>query len=451
MIFGIALARILSPSEFGIMAMITVLTNYAQLFQNFGFGASIVQKKTIHTKDLSTVFYLQILLSSVICLILYSCRNYIASFYNQSILSSLIILVCIGVFIRSLNIIQYSLLIRDIKFKKLFFINLISISISSLCALYFALKGYGVWALAYKYVLLNLILNLLYWFTSNWSPRFVFSRQSLNHVINYSVPLFGSYSLNYWARNLHKLLVGKIYGDSLLGIYNRPFRLILSPINQLSISFTRVLFPTMSKRQHDLNFLRQVYFKSVEGVTYIILPLMIWIGIFSEEIIQCLLGQKWVDAVPFLRIFSVMGIFISYRTIHTTVFRSIGKTSKLFRLTLITKVLTITSVLLSIYYSIYLMAIIYIAAEIISEGIIWQNVLGELKTSTTKMLVQLWKIIICAIISSMLLLFLKHIVLMGYSAYLILVLTLVLGSSIYFFLSYILGVPLIKSTLKSLR
>jgi len=323
--FGIILARILLPTEFGILAMVTVFTGFAEVFKDLGFGAAIIQKKEISEDDLSTSFWLNISVGIVLFSIFYISSGYIANFYENDIIGDITRVVAINFIISSIAVVHQSLVLKNLNFKFRAKLNISAILISSIVGIIIALYGYGVWSLVYMTLIKNLFLTFSYWILIKWKPKFVFCKKSLNSLFKFGSIVTANSFLGYLNRNADNLIIGKILGDNSLGIYTRVYSIMLLPIRNISNGFKTALFPSLSKIQDNKAEIKRLYLKSTKLVAYVTFPLMFGLSSVSKQFVPILYGNNWLEMIPILQVLSIFGAFQSLMTFNGTIFYSLGK------------------------------------------------------------------------------------------------------------------------------
>ena len=302
---SITLARILLPSDFGIIGMLNIFLALSQSIIDCGFSNALIHKKDRTQTDYSTIFYVNIGLGIIIYLLLFVTSPYIAKFYNQPILSSIIKVAAINMIINSLVIVQRTKLTIELKFKTLATINTISVVLSGIIGLFLAYKGYGVWSLVYQTISLNLFSLILTWYLSKWQPTFVFSRLSFNSLFKYGSKLLITSLYGPIFENLSTVIIGKLYTPSDLGYYTKSMSLAQFPALNASSIVSRVSFPVLSKIQDDDVRLKNAY-RNLIKITYLaLLPLMLFLVCFAEPIILFLLTDKWLLIIPYFQIICI--------------------------------------------------------------------------------------------------------------------------------------------------
>ncbi|KIC93565.1 lipopolysaccharide biosynthesis protein [Flavihumibacter solisilvae] len=350
--FQLAIARILSPAEFGVFSILLVFINLADVVRSLGLGAALIQKKDINDEFLSTVFWINVGTALIIYLVFYLASPFIATVFKMPPVTDALRLYSLVFIIGSMNSVQEALLQKNLEFKRLFIQDSIAVTAGGIAALYFALKGTGVYTLVYQYLIINTISSIILWNTSSWKPSFRFSLQAFHSLRRYSMNLLGNDLLNFTARNIDNLLVGKALGATALGIYSRAYFLMLQPLNLTHQVLARVMFPVLSTYQDDLPNMKRVFLLTTRLFAFIILPFFVYVIIAADELIYILLGSKWMEVAYLLRIFCIYGVIDTIGLTTVWIYKSTGQTSKLFRWMIYNTIVIITAILVGMNWGI---------------------------------------------------------------------------------------------------
>ena len=336
-IIGVILARLLSPEEYGLLGMVVVLTGFAKIFIDFTFGPALIQRSKITDKDLSTVFWINIFTGAALTLLFYTCAGLIAEFYNDPQLVKLTQFLSILFILGSFNVVQRVLFTKELNFKVLAKANIAATLLSGIIAIILAYTGFGVWSLAIQMLSVIVIEGIILWISSTWRPRWEFSRESLRSMSSFSLALLGEKVLNYMAFNLDNVLIGKYIGKADLGVYNRAFSFVVFPVSNISGVIGKVMFPSLSMIQDDKERVGRIYLNIIQSISYISIPLLFSIFVVADNFVLVLFGEQWRSMIPFVRIFSLIGVFASVSSMSAQVLISQGKPQTLLRLSLIHK------------------------------------------------------------------------------------------------------------------
>lgn len=309
------LARLLSPNDFGILAMVTVFTNFAMIFSEMGVSSALVQKQDTHERHYYSAFWLNILVGIGLMLIFMAASPLIAWFYKKPELKPILCVVAINFLFSSFTIIQQAILTKEMDFKSLAIRDIIAVVLAGTIGIILAYHGFGVWSLVYQLISFTLINALLLWILSPWRPRFEFAVSDIKDILHFSANLTGFNVLNYFSRNIDQLLIGKFLGTEALGYYSLAYKIMLYPLQNISWVISKVMFPAFSKIQGDLEKVRINYLKMVKAISLVTFPLMAWLFSVAPELVTVFLGEKWKPIIFLIRIFCFCGII---QSIHTT-------------------------------------------------------------------------------------------------------------------------------------
>jgi len=339
------LARLIPPSEFGLLAMVTVITGFLGIFKNFGLNASLIHKQDITDKDINTVFWFTTFISAILALLIILGAPLISYFYNNPRLTSITIAMGILFFISNLGSIPDALIRKELLFKSFFYRNITNKILSGIVGIILAYKNFGIWALIISQFVSTIYITWISFKIISWKPKLYFNKKILKPHLVYSLPLLGLKILNYWSSNIDTVLVGKKFGATELGYYNKSYSLMLLPVSKISNSISRVIFPSFSKIQQDLSLLWKKYLLLMSVTAYVTFPFMGILFLLADVLIITIYGENWKPAISYFKAFTFIGA-IQTLTYTGTIFQSIGKTKKVFYLNLILKSFVIFGIIL---------------------------------------------------------------------------------------------------------
>lgn len=348
-VVGIVLARLLMPEEFGLVGIVTVFITFSNVFVDGGFSAALINKNQADDIDYNTVFYTNFAISILIYLVLWGSAGFIADFYTNSEIASLLRLSGVNILLIALSTIHRTILIRNLNFKLITVISLIAVSVSSVCAIFLAYRGFGVYSLIYRILIGQFITVLLFWILNKWRPRLVFSKSSFRALYNYGVNLFFSNLLNKIHANVYYLIIGKFFSPIQLGYYTRAttFRDLAS--TNISATIQRVSFSTLSKIEDAQQQLKK-FFQFV-NLAYVLTTLtMVLLFFCAKEIVLILLSEKWLPSVEILRIMSIAGLFLAMYNLNLDFLAVLRKTKIYLRIEIFAKILIIPIIFIGIKY-----------------------------------------------------------------------------------------------------
>lgn len=414
LVFSGILARILTPADFGMIAMVTMATGFLNVLKDFGFGAALIQKENVSQDEYSTVFWFNIALGSILTAAVWFSAPFIALFFDEPALEQVCRALSFTFLITSGGIVLENFLVKEMQFKQLFYRSFLAAAMSGLVSVGFALNGAGYWALVIQsYVNISLLVMFTY-LKVRWRPSLTYRYRYIKELQSFSLPLLGDQAINYWSRNIDNLLVGKFFGKFDLALYNRSYSLMLLPVRQISGSLTRVLFPSLSTIKDDIDKVRNVYLKTSGIIALITFPIMTFLFIMSSEVLLLVYGKQWLGAVPLFRILCFLGALQSIGTLLGNVFMSQGRTDLLFRIGLVSKFLMISGILVGIYFGrVETVALGYVCGGVLAflpETFFLSRIL---KTRLTVVLFNITNQFFCSLVMGLILFFLVPYMAMG--------------------------------------
>jgi O-antigen/teichoic acid export membrane protein len=331
-LISVILARLLTPSDFGLMAMVIVFSSFVGIFSDFGLMSAIVQKKEISDEALSSTFWIGVGLGALLTITLAACAPLIAAFYSEPRLTPLVVFISTTFFIASFGQVQSALLTKSMNFKALAIIGICTLGISGPTSIFLAFSGYGIWSLAWNVVFSAFITVVFTWIYARWAPHFSLRLQHVKGLLGFGANLTGFSIVNYLGRNIDNLLIGRFLGSTPLGFYNLAYNSLLFPSSNISDVVGRVMFPALSIIQHDKQLVREAYVTANRYIAAISFPLMIWVIVTAPQLIRVVYGPKWISVIPLVQIFALAAIEQSIGNNVGWIFLSQGRTDVLFKL-----------------------------------------------------------------------------------------------------------------------
>ncbi len=355
-VVSIVLARILSPDDYGTVALVTVFTTILQVFVDSGLGVALIQKKNADDLDFSSVFYFNF----VVCIVLYAGMFFaapiIASFYNDLTFIPIIRVISLTIVISGIKGIQQSFVSRNMLFKRFFFSTLGGTIFSAILGVAMAYAGCGVWAIVAQQLSNTAIDTLILWLTVKWRPKKMFSWERLKTLFSFGWKLLISSLLDTGYSNLRSLVIGKMYSPSDLAYYNQGDKLPSTVITNINTSIASVLLPTLASKQDDRKQLKNMTRRAIKTSTYIIVPLMMGLAFCAPPIVRLILTEKWVPCVPYLRIFCITYMFYPIHTANLNAINAMGRSDYFLKLEIAKKVIGMLLLLLTMRISVMAMA-----------------------------------------------------------------------------------------------
>lgn len=299
-IVSLVLARILLPEDYGIIALVLVFIEIANVFVSAGLGSALIQKKNADELDFSSVLIFNVGLSIVLYLILFFCAPLIASFYEMSRLVPVIRVISLRLVLAAINTVQQAYVSRLMIFKKFFLATLFGTVLSGAVGITLAVAGFGVWALVVQYLTNTFVDTVVLGFTLKWVPKLEYSWARIKALFKFGWKVLFEGLSNTIYGQINNLIIGKVYTDADLGYYTKAQQFPQLVMTNINSSVSAVLFPAMSNIQDDKKSLVELLRKSVKISSYVLFPMLFGISAVATNMVTVLLTEKWIDCVPYI-------------------------------------------------------------------------------------------------------------------------------------------------------
>lgn len=356
-IISVFLARLLAPSEFGLIVMVGVFIAFLSPFVDAGLGSALMRKKDATAEDYSTVFWSNIGLALATYLIIFLCAPLVSRFYEEPLLTEIIRVLGLVLIINSLSVVQSIRLAKVLDFRSIGVRSLISNVVSGGIGLYLAYIGWSYWALVVRQLINAVIAAILYWSLGSWLPSLRFSTDSFKDFFGFGSKLLLSNLLDTGFRNLYPLMIGKFYAASALGYYNRAVTLKDIPQNLFSQVTGKVSYPVLIELQDNPARLKEAIRRLMQVISFVYFPMLMGLMGISKSFILVLLTEKWAEAIPLLRALTFVGLLYPIHSLNLNIL-TLKKRSDLFLyLEIFKKALTVIAILVTYRWGI--MGLIY--------------------------------------------------------------------------------------------
>lgn len=363
---NLVLARLLLPSDFGCIGMLTIFIALSEAIIDGGFGAALIQKQETTQKDYSTIFYWNLFVSFLFFIIIMVLAPVIANFYHMPSLCEVLRGMSFVLLINGFLVIQTTILTKMLEFKSLAKINLIGTSAGVVISIIAAYLGMGVWSLVIKTLITSLVTGVLLWTINSWRPTLEFSWMSFRSLFNFGGLMLLSSVLNTLFENIQGLVIGRVYTATDMGYYSQAKKIDEIPSRSVTQIVTQVSFPVFSKIAGDIESLKKAVKKNVVCINFLIFPLQVLLIVLAEPIIVLLFSDKWIDSVPYFRILCVYSMFVALNALNTNVYKAVGKSNVYFWVQLFKKIIGIVLLVVGLQYG-----IIGVTWSVSVSGFLW--------------------------------------------------------------------------------
>jgi len=442
----VILARLLTPEDFGIIALFMFFVAIANVFSDAGFSLALIQKQDVDHVDESTIFWFNLMASTVVALIMLFIAPWVSSFYRIDVLQNLIYLAAGVVLCSSLGAIHRSLLTKALNFKLQMLVGLVAMVVSALAAIYMASHGYGVWALAVQALISAAITVVLLWMVHSWRPLLVFNIASLKTMAGFSGFMFAAQILQVLYDKGYSLLLGKFFGVSQLGVFDRADKTQRMVSESMTGVIAKVAFPLYSKYSDNKESLRVIVRKTTRIMMLVITPIMLGLLFVADLLIPFVFGEQWNPAVPIFQVLCIVGLLYPLQSVNVTALQAQGRADLNFRLSLAKKAIGILLIVFCSYWGVLGVAWAMVLQGCISlfingyysSKLLSYGILTQLKDCTSSFVISLVMLLSIFLFN--------HLVSMD--PVLILLSDMFLGSLIYFGVNALFGLKSFKEAIE---
>jgi len=365
-VVSIFLARLLEPSDFGLIAMVMVIIGIASVFTDVGLGSALIQRQKVKSIHYSSVFYFNIAIGLLLAFITYISAPWISEFYNSEQLLPLTQVMSFLFLTNAFSSVQSTRLRKELNYALLTKISFISSLLSGVVGVSLAFSGAGVWSLVAQTLAMAVMYNIIIWNTSKWKPSLVFSWKALKQLWGFGFRMFLVGILDAIFTRLDFLIIGKLFPPAILGYFQRAKSLNHMVVRYSSGSLMAVLFPILSKIQNDLPRFQNIILKSLGIISFIVFLLLGGLYLVSEELIVLLFSNKWLASVDIFKVLVLSGFGYPISSLLVNVLSSRGNSKLFLRMAILKKL--IASVNLSVLY--------FLGINIFLYGLVVQSFLG---------------------------------------------------------------------------
>lgn len=351
-VVSIVLARLLVPSDYGVVGLLSVFLSISQLFIDAGFSSALIQKKDRTDEDFSTVFWCNLMISFVCYICLFIAAPRIADFYCMPMLKDMMRVIGLVLVINAAYTIQVTRLTSMLDFKTQAKVSFANCILSGIVGIAMAYVGFGPWALISQSIFHSLFCCVVYWCLTKWHPLFLFSKASFKGLFSFGSRIFASSFLHMLYVNLSPIIIGKKYSAATLGVYSRADSLVALPGGIFQSTLGRVIYPVLSTIQDDDARLKAVYNKYLRLITSLVAPSMLLMAAISEPLILTLIGAKWLSCVPYIIILSLAWMLDPIMIVNLNMIYVKGRSDLVLKLEVVKKIIAIGIVLMSIQFGV---------------------------------------------------------------------------------------------------
>lgn len=347
-VLQIVLARILDPEHYGVLSLMIIFTNLANIFIQTGFNTALIQNKDVTEEDYSSVFCVSTLIAIVLYVVIFFAAPYIAAFYEMPDIVAPLRVLALMLIPGALNSVQLAKVSRDLEFRTVFTSNIVAIVLSGIVGIVVALLGGGLWALVAQSMLNVTLAAVVMLFTVKWRPRLVCNWGRIKILFSFGWKLLVSGLLDTLYQDIRSLVIGKKYDSETLGFYNRGKQFPQFIVNAVNGAVQSVMLPVMSAKQDDVSGVKQITRTSIMVSSYLMFPVMAGLAGVATPLIELLLTEKWLPCVPYLRIYCFTLAFYPVHSCNLQAINSMGRSDLFLKLEIIKKSIGICALMIAV-------------------------------------------------------------------------------------------------------
>jgi len=324
-VVSLVLARFLSPSDYGIIAMLSIFIAISSQFVTCGFSNALIRKIDCKSIDYSTAFFFNVAVSLFCYAILYFVAPAVARFYGMDILCPVLRVCALSIPLGALTLVQDAILQRNLEAKKLAGISTAGAVVAGIVAVCLAYVGFGVWALVAHLLLCGLLKTVMLWWRSSWFPKWEYSRESMRYLWNFGSKMLLTGLISNTYSNIYSILIGKFYDSKALGLFNRGQSIAILLPNLLEGVFVKNSLPIMSQLQKDRDKMVHVYSEFVCLACFLNFPIVFLVAILAHPFVDFVLTPKWMGCVVYIQIFSLNSLLSPANSVNLNLLQAFGR------------------------------------------------------------------------------------------------------------------------------
>ena len=349
---SIVLARLLLPSEFGLIGMISVFIGIGVSLVNSGLTQSLIRTENPDQKDYSTVFFFNLVGSGIVYLLMFFTAPLIAAFFSQPTLVNIIRVYCLSFIIAAFSQVQLTRLTKEMKFKMQMTIAIPSLVGAGLLGILLAYWGYGVWSLVWMSLFQAFLNSVQLWIKTGWVPSMVFDKKKFHYHFKFGYKLTLSGLLDTVFTNIYQIIIGRYFVAADVGFYTRANSLKQLPVNNISGALNKISYPLFASIQNDNVRLKKAYKQIMQMVIFVIAPVLVIMGVLAEPLFQFLFTERWMPAVPYFQILCLSGILYPLHAYNLNILNVKGRSDLFLKLEIVKKVLVVVIIFVTLQFGI---------------------------------------------------------------------------------------------------
>ena len=368
------MARLLTPQDYGLIGMVSFVTGFVSTYKDLGLSAATIQRPEITSDQISTLFWVNVALGLGITIVTVLIAPLVGWFYGEPRLTLITVFTALGFLISGLVVQHEALLRRQMRYFALSFIGLTAMMIGYAVGIFMAWAGFNYWALVGSQLTVIVATTTMTWVACRWCPSWPKKKSGVRSMIRFGSNLTGFATVNFFARNVDNLLIGRVWGAQQLGIYSRAYQLMMLPIDQINEPITSVAVPSLSRVTDSPDDYRRAYLRMLEKIAMLTMPAVALMIATSDWIVAVVLGPQWSEVG---KLFAILGVGALIQPITNTtgwLFVTQGRTMDMFKLGMLVSPITIASIIVGLPWGAVGVATSYIVGHILVTPMVYWRV-----------------------------------------------------------------------------
>lgn len=363
-IVSLVLARLLSPDDYGVIALVMVFINLAGVFITSGFATALIQKRDADKVDFSTMFYCSLLCSLLIYLVVYLLAPTIAAFYEKPIVSPVLRVYALQIPLSVYNSIQIAYVSRNMQFRKTFLASLFSAVVSGVVGIAMAYLKFGVWALVGQSIVVTVVNTIVLAFTVSWHPQLLFSGKSAKSMMRYGSRVLMADLSGTFFNEVRSLIIGRVYTSADLAYYTKGQQLPTLITSNVNTSIVSVLFPAMANESDDYSKVKVLAKRSSQLLSYVMFPMLFGMAAVMAPLVYTLFTEKWAECIPYGQLLCIGSAISVMGIVPLQTLKAIGRSDVLVRLEFIKKPIYLISLIIGVRINVLAIAVSMVVYEV---------------------------------------------------------------------------------------
>lgn len=368
-VVSLILARLLSPEDYGIVAIVMVFINLASVFISSGFASALIQKKDANDVDFSTMFFCSLICASVLYLVLFLAAPLVAQVYKNPLLKLVLRVYALNIPLSVCQSIQTAYISRHMLFRKTFINSAINAVICGTVGIGLALAGFGVWALVFQSIVGTIANTIVLFFLVPWRPGWVFSKESAKSMLGFGSRVLAADLSATFFNEVRSLVVGAVYSTADLAYYNKGQQIPHLITNNLSSIMGTVMFPAVANYSDDLQQVKMITRRGLRVLAYVLVPCMLGLAAVMEPLVLLLFTEKWAMSIPFGQILSIDTCIAVLELYYVQILKSIGRSEVVLKLEIMKKPVYLLMLIIGVSINVTALAVAMVVFDIFALGL----------------------------------------------------------------------------------